>query len=202
MKTEVLQQLKKINGETKEKIIILFLLGVFLFLIATPVDKMANHNKKAEKGRVETEKISTENAVLPTENIKKDAYIEMLENKLEKTIGGMEGAGKVLVMVTLKDGGELILDKNLPYENQVEKSTEEGKVTEKNVMKSDQETVLVEEGGTSSPIIVQQLTPQIAGVVVVCEGGDDSELALHIKEAVMALFSIDANKIVVCKLHQ
>lgn len=186
----------KLSQEKKEKVIILFLLGVFFLLIATPVSSFSSKDKKSasEKKSVVSDK--------ETENSKKEAYIDELENKLEQTIGGMEGAGKVLVMITLKDNGEKILDKNQPYESQSEKSKEEGKETESTSIKSDQETVLIEEGGDTAPIVVQELYPDIEGVVVVCEGGDNSELALHIKEAVVALFSIDAHKIVVCKLQQ
>ncbi len=186
----------KLSKEKKEKVIILFLLGVFFLLIATPVSSFSGKEKKTTS---EKEADISDKTV---ENSKKDAYIEELENKLEQTIGGMEGAGKVLVMITLKDNGEKILDKNQPYESQTEKSSEEGKETESTSIKSDQETVLIEEGGDTTPIVVQELYPDIEGVVVVCEGGDNSELALHIKEAVEALFSIDAHKIVVCKLQQ
>lgn len=186
----------KLSREKKEKVIILFLLGVFFLLIATPVSSFSGKDKKSAS---EEEPDVSDKTV---ENSKKDAYIEELENKLEQTIGGMEGAGKVLVMITLKDNGEKILDKNQPYESKTEKSSEEGKETESTSIKSDQETVLIEEGGDTTPIVVQELYPDIEGVVVVCEGGDNSELALHIKEAVEALFSIDAHKIVVCKLQQ
>lgn len=186
----------KISQEKKEKAAILFLLGVFFLLIATPVSTFSG---KSERNKDKQDiNISKET----TEIEKKDAYIDQLENKLEQTIGGMEGAGKVLVMITLRDNGEKILDKNQPYESQTSKSREDGKESEQTTIRSDQETVLIEEGGDTAPIVIQEFYPDIEGVVVVCEGGDNSELALHIKEAVVALFSIDAHKIVVCKLQQ
>lgn len=186
----------KLSQEKKEKAAILFLLGVFFLLIATPVSTFSGRDeKKVDKQNVDISKETTEIE-------KKNAYIDQLENKLEQTIGGMEGAGKVLVMITLKDNGEKILDKNQPYESQTSKSKEDGKESEQTTIRSDQETVLIEEGGDTAPIVIQELYPDIEGVVVVCEGGDNSELALHIKEAVVALFSIDAHKIVVCKLQQ
>lgn len=186
----------KMTQEKKEKAVILFLMGIFFLLIAAPVSSFSDKKKKSE----ETEK--TVNSNTDVKNEKNDAYIEALENKLEQTIGGMEGAGKVLVMITLKDSGEKILDKNQPYESESENGKEEGRETERTSIKSDQETVLIEEEGNTAPIIVQEMYPDIEGVVVVCEGGDDTILALHIKEAVQALFSIDAHKIVVCKLKQ
>ncbi len=186
----------KLPAEKKEKAVILFLLGVFFLLIATPVSTFSGKEKK------KTEKADESSAAKTTEIDKKDAYIDYLENKLEQTIGGMEGAGKVLVMITLKDNGQKILDKNQPYENKSVKTHEEEKESEETIVQSDPETVLIEEGGDTAPIIIQELYPDIEGVLVVCEGGDNSELALHIKEAVVALFSIDAHKIVVCKLQQ
>ena len=183
----------KLSKEKKEQALIIFLLGVFFLIVVNPISNRSSQTKKQDI----TEEISEQE----TKNTENDAYIEMLENKLEQTIGGMEGAGKVLVMITLKDNGEKILDKNQVYENASEKSKEDGKEAEQTNIKSDPETVLIEEEGNTLPIIVQELSPDIEGVVVVCEGGDNSELALHIKEAVAALFSIDAHKIVVCKLE-
>lgn len=185
----------KISQEKKEKIIIIFLLGIFFLLAASPLASLSD-SKKEKKATTEEEDF-----IKNTENTEYDAYIETLENKLEQTIGGMEGAGKVLVMITLKDNGEKILDKNQPYENESSKSKEGEKESESTSFKSDQETVLIEKEGDTSPIIVQEIYPEIEGVVVVCEGGDNTTLALHIKEAVQALFSIDAHNIVVCKLQ-
>lgn len=193
----------KLSQEKKEKAAILFLLGVFFLLIATPVSNFSDRDKTGLGDRKKEKADSAgEAAGTNIENTEKNEYIEQLENKLEQTIGGMEGAGKVLVMITLKDNGERILDKNQPYESETVKSKEEGKETESSHIKSQQETVLVDEGGDTAPIVIQEIYPDVEGVVVVCEGGDNSELAVHIKEAVEALFSIDAHKIVVCKLQQ
>lgn len=186
----------KISQEKKEKAVIIFLLGIFFLLAATPLSSFSG--KKEEKKTTENEKTLKQSE----KKEEYDAYIETLENKLEKTIEGMEGAGKVLVMITLKDNGEKILDKNQPYESESGKSKEEGKESETTSIKSDQETVLIEKEGDTAPIVVQEIYPEIEGVVVVCEGGDNNALVLHIKEAVQALFSIDAHNIVVCKLHQ
>ena len=179
----------KLDADKKEKIVIFFLLGVFFLLIATPVSDLTGNRKKQKSTKTGTSQQTQE----------KDAYITALENKLEQTIEGMEGAGKVDVMITLKDNGEKILDKNQPYESEEETNTEENKESKKNRIQNNQETVLVETEGNTEPIIVRELYPDIEGVVVVCEGGDNSALTVKIKEAVQALFSIDAHKIVVCK---
>ncbi len=184
----------KLDADKKEKIVIFFLLGVFFLLIATPVSDLTGNRKKQKSTKTGTSQQTQQKKIQ-----EKDAYITALENKLEQTIEGMEGAGKVDVMITLKDNGEKILDKNQPYESEEETNTEKNKESKKNRIQNNQETVLVETEGNTEPIIVRELYPDIEGVVVVCEGGDNSALTVKIKEAVQALFSIDAHKIVVCK---
>lgn len=188
--------LVKLSKDKKEKIVILFLLGVFFLLAATPVSSITSDKKVQKMDAGEMKEHETK------QNIENNEYIAMLENKLEQTIEGMEGAGKVHVMITLENGGEKILDKNQPYESNSEVIKEEGKESEISTIQSDSETVLIDVDGNTGPIIVQERYPDIEGVVVVCEGGDDSKTSLRIKEAVQALFSIDAHKIVVCKLQQ
>ena len=177
---------------SRQNILIVLLLGVWFVVVGTPVERLAGGNggKKKTAGMQTTEQ---------SKKIEKDAYIGNLENKLEQTIAGMEGAGNVNVMITLKDNGEKILDKNQPYESEKETSSEDQKISEQTRMQSEQETVLKEQDGNTEPIVVKERYPEIEGVVVVCEGGDNKVLALQIKEAVQALFSVDAHKIVVCK---
>ena len=197
MKNKEIQGIK-LKSEKKEKIAIIFLLGVFFLLVATPVSTISGDDKEKSSEKI----VENEDTCEVKQNGGKEEYIDSLENKLEQTIEGMEGAGKVLVMITLKDGGEKILDKNQPYESSSEIEKEEGKETEKASIKSDQETVLVEVDGNTGPIVLQELYPDVEGVVVVCEGGDNQGLSLQIKETVQALFSVDAHKVVVCKLQQ
>lgn len=186
----------RLSKEKKEKAAILFLLGVFFLLLATPISSITSKEGRSE----EKEECGTTEEI--QQNIENDAYIAMLENKLEQTIEGMEGAGKVHVMITLEDGGEKILDKNQPYESSKEIVKEGGKESEISTIQSDSQTVLIDVDGNTGPIVIQERYPDIEGVVVVCEGGDNSKTSLRIKEAVQALFSIDTHKIVVCKLQQ
>lgn len=196
MNKEVFSFFSKIKKEKWEKIAIIFLLGVFFLLAATPVSGFTG---KKNKCVVQEQEKSSKTALESANSSENETYIADLENKLEQTIAGMEGAGEVLVMITCKDTGEKILDKNQPYESESKKEKEDGKESEQTSIRSDQETVLMEQEGNKTPIVIREKYPEIEGVVVVCEGGDNSALALRIKEAVQALFGIDAHKIVVCK---
>lgn len=187
---------KMLSEKTKDKLektIIIILLGFFL-LIAVPTNK----NNHKINSHITSKK--SESSVSKKE-YEKDAYIGGLENKLKQIIEGMEGAGKTQVMITLKDHGEKILDKNQPYENETRTEKDSSKEVEDSRIRSEQETVLIEQDGDTTPFVIMERYPEIEGVVVVCEGGDQKELALHIKEAVQALFDIDIHKVCVCKSH-
>lgn len=186
----------KLDREKKERVVICFLLGIFLLLVAAPISDSKKKLQNKTQGKNELVIDSKPEAKKDVNN----AYLSYLENKLEQTIGGMDGAGRVFVMITLKDDGQKILDKNLPYESQTETGKEDGKEVKKESIKSEQQTVLIEQDGNTGPIVVKESYPDIEGVVVLCEGGNDEAVALKIKEAVSALFSIDAHKIVVGKL--
>ena len=99
----------------------------------------------------------------------------------------------------LKEGTHKV---SLNYESNIENLQEDGKKEEKNVIKNNPETVIVETSGDTSPIVVSENYPEIEGVLIVCQGGNDADVEIHIKEAVEALFCVDAHKIVVCKLQQ
>ncbi|MGN0438809.1 MAG: stage III sporulation protein AG [Lachnospiraceae bacterium] len=185
----------KISTEKKDKILIVFLVGIFLMLIATPVSSISKKKNNTQTG----DGIFNEELTNQTENLNTDAYISQLENKLEKTIQTMEGVGEVEVMITLKNNGKKIYEKNLNYESNIENLQEDGKKEEKNVIKNNPETVIVETSGDTSPIVVSENYPEIEGVLIVCQGGNDADVEIHIKEAVEALFCVDAHKIVVCK---
>jgi len=198
MNKDIFSFLPKVGKEKWEKAAMIFLLGIFFLLVATPVSGFSE-KKTEKKDDAQDMAVGNTDTVKSSQN---NAYIDELENKLEQTIAGMEGAGEVLVMITCKDTGEKILDKNQPYESETEQAKEDGKESERTSIHSDQETVLIEQEGDTAPIVVLEKYPVIEGVVVVCEGGDNVALALRIKEAVQALFNIDAHKIVVCKLKK
>ena len=58
-----------------------------------------------------------------------------------------------------------------------------------------------DENGNQVPYVVKELEPEIAGVLIVAEGGGDPVTVNNITEAVMSLFDIDAHKIKVMKMN-
>ena len=107
-------------------------------------------------------------------------YAASLEQRLTELIGQMEGAGRTRVMVTLASGG----------------TTQYATDTEDTADSSRRQHVLLGDGG----LVEQVQTPEVLGVAVVCEGGDDPGLQLAVTELVQALTDAGASHITVTKM--
>lgn len=111
--------------------------------------------------------------------VKEDAYEEELENKLEQALGEMEGVGDVEVMMTFSASSEKVVEKD-------EKST----VYERPA------------SGGETPYIVREVFAKPSGILVVAEGGGNPVTDKNIREAVQALFGIEAHKIKIMKMSK
>lgn len=105
-------------------------------------------------------------------------YQAQLENRLERLISQMSGAGKTTVMITLETGEESIYALD----------------TQSGEMQSQQTHVLLEDGSALTETIC---VPQVCGVAVLCEGGGDVRVAARITELVSALLDLPSNRICV-----
>ena len=113
---------------------------------------------------------------------------EELEGRLEAALSQMDGVGQAEVVLTLRSGPGQVLAQDT--QNSVR---EEGS-------ESSQSTVVLSKGsGYEEPVVLQQLSPQYQGALVVCSGGDDPAVRLKVVEAVSALTGLGADKISVSK---
>lgn len=162
--------------------------GIFLVLVSFPV-------KKEETGKQETENVQSRES--KSDN---DIYVAKMENRLKMALEKVQGVGNVKVMITLAASRESVVNKDTPYE----KETEQQDGNEKKTMKKEsgqEETVLVEENGGQKPYIIKEYEPEIEGVMVVIEGGDDPVVVRQVSDAVQALFPVEAHKIKVLKME-
>ena len=105
-------------------------------------------------------------------------YQAQLEERLERLISHMSGAGKTTVMVTLGTGEEMIYALD----------------TQSGDLQSQQTHVLLEDGSALTETVC---VPQVCGVAVLCEGGGDVRIAARITELVSALLDLPSNHICV-----
>jgi stage III sporulation protein AG len=112
------------------------------------------------------------------------AYKRQLEEELEALLSSMDGVGQVQVMLTLKDSGADVLDKNIKHDGDT----------------SESDTVVYSTAEGEVPYVTNRFAPDVAGVFIVAEGGGNAVVVSDISDAVMALFGIEAHKIKVVKM--
>ena len=103
------------------------------------------------------------------------SYIAYMENKLVTVLGNIEGCGKVSVAISYATDGEKVY----AYETTTK---QDGSVV------IEISSLITLKG---EPLLVQTLTPQITGVVVVADGANDPLVRYKIKQAVVTLLDID-----------
>jgi stage III sporulation protein AG len=110
-----------------------------------------------------------------------DAYADSLEAKLTALISEIEGVGKAEVMVTVGSTERYIYAK-------------EGRSSGTG---SQNEIVIIDNGAGDTALTESVVKPEITGVVIVCEGGDDARVAEKVVMAVKTALGIGASKIYV-----
>ena len=125
-----------------------------------------------------------------------------IEKRLEELFGNIDGAGNVKVMITYKSGPEKVLatETKSSEESSQESDTDGTERTSKNVSSEINMAYSQNNMSSGEPFIVKEKTPEIEGIVVVAEGGDDIIVKDAISKAAQALFNVPAHKVEVLKM--
>lgn len=177
---------KKLNLKDKNTWLILGIFGVLLLVIALPADQTGKKGSEAAQTVVEetTQQTGQERA---------DDATAALEKRLEETLSLIDGAGKVRVMITMKDTGEKVVEKDVTRRT----DADAGGTGNSDLSQS---SVYEKEGSTETPYVSNEMTPQVEGVLVVAQGGGNSLVKQNILQSVMALFPLEAHKITIVKM--
>jgi stage III sporulation protein AG len=195
-----LEALKKID---KTHLLIAALVGVLLIVIVIPVTEPIDSSSEQEKDPNQETDPAYYNTSSNETNTEKEAYQTALEKKLKDILQSMAGVGRVEVMITLKDMGEAVVEKDFTRsEEQTSETGPEGVERENQITNTQEATVYDESNGSgSTPFVSREVNPQVEGVVVVAEGGQNSVIVKNISDAVLALFAVEPHKIKVVKLN-
>ena len=127
-----------------------------------------------------------------------EQYNKKIEKELCELLSKVDGVGDVQVMITLASSEERV---TLQNDSATTESTgEDGTGSKRQKESATTESVLVRKDGQDTPYLVQILTPEIEGVVVVASGADSGQTDTEIIAAVQALFPVQAHKIRVMKM--
>lgn len=208
----------KIRNMKKEDYIVLILIGVLLLIISLPTDRekevKGNISISGEEDGQEGGKI-TETADSTEEKTENDArklnnnscyvlesYVEKLEKRVEEVLSGMEGAGKVQVMITVADTGTEILEKDREINTTDLEESDNAGGKRKNTENGQREEAIYlrDAEGNEIPYVVQRKLPEVTGVVVVAEGAGNAKVKENIIGAVGVLFNLNEHRIKVIRM--
>ena len=183
-----------------EKLIVIFLCGVFLLVLSLPQKKSGEET--AEMAGNWQNITASESEEKSSDSTKE--YEERMEDRLKEILQKVDGIGRVEVMITVKASKEKVTLKDAPYsEETVKESDSTGGTRESHNVNTEEETVLVDgEGNGSVPYVLKEVEPEIEGVLVLAENGNRSALKTEIMEAVQVLFDVPSHKIKVMKMQE
>ncbi len=181
------------------RLIMLFMAGILIILLSFP--SVLGSFRSSEEDTKDREIKDLQNDTNMT-SYEANTYISEMEKKLEEVLKKVSGAGDVEVMITTKGSTEKIpLKDHSSTEESLDEDDGEGGSRTDNSAQREESTVLVtNEDGNSVPYILQELEPEIEGVVVIAEGGDNAMIKMDIMQAVEVLFDVPAHKVIVMKM--
>lgn len=190
MKERVIAAAKKMK---REQWIVCGLVGILLLVIAMPV----KHTEQDKDSETETADGSEAQGSPAEEDIRLE-----YEQQLAAALENVQGVGAVRVTLTMESTGRKIVEKDQPQDSQTtSQSDPEGGESQSESLQSQETTVFEErEDGSQVPYVASETYPEIRGVLVVAQGGDDPVIVRQIQEAVMALFHVEAHNIKVMKM--
>ena len=187
MKAEIKALLEKKKWKGRDLMIVIMVIGALFAVLALPTEK---EEKKDTQNDTEA---------LAEETFSPKAYEEELELRLEEILSRMEGVGRVEVMITLKASAKEVVEKDMFTQQSINNNDMEIQ-TDSSVTK-EETTIYSDTDAGNVPYVVQEIYPEVEGVLVVAQGGDDSYVNLAITDAIQALFGVDVHKIKIVKMN-
>ncbi len=127
-----------------------------------------------------------------------EAYVDNLETELINMMLSVSGVGEAKVMITLDSPGETIYAQSEKSTTEITAAGSGNGADEKTSYES--EYTIIDDGSKDTPIIEMQKLPEIRGVAVVCQGGDDISVIARVTELVSVVLGVPTNRIFVTKM--
>ncbi len=176
----------------KNQLLLILLTGILLLVIVFPVPDSSDSTAQQSENARETMAAGSQDT---------GDYERYLEEKTARVLEDVEGVGEVTVMITLKSDGQKIIEKDQSSSSQTTEEEDSSGGTRSVEDQSSDKTSIYEQtaDGASTPYVSKELAPEVEGVVVIADGGDNAVVAQNITEAVQALFGVEAHKIKIMK---
>lgn len=176
--------------------IVLGLVGVLLLMISNlfsgkDEDQTDITRNEIEEQEIETGKQAEEGLTSDIEQLAR-SYEEDLSSMLNK----IQGVSESEVMVNLDSTDVKVYEKNLISGTQTTSEEDRnGGTRQVEDRTEDTQVVLIRQGDTETPILVQTKRPEIRGVFIVAKGADQASIKSWIIEAVSSVLDVPSHRI-------
>lgn len=117
------------------------------------------------------------------------AYADALTDELTRVLSSLRGVGRAEVLVTLAGSEAQVYA--------AEQSTEQ----DEHGARAEIRYVVVGSGGNQTALVESVTNPQVSGVVIVCEGGDNSVVREQVVRAATVACGVPSTRVFVGALH-
>lgn len=186
-KTEIKSKLSKLikDDKIKKLVIALCIGGIALIFLSTFLGGKTSAGDNSSDSTLDTQRYT---------NLSE--YKTAIENDLSKIISKIEGVGSTEVFLTLDNSSENVYAVNQKQSSKSSSSDggDESLDTEYfSLRKSD---------GSETGMLLKVIEPDVRGVLVVCNGGDNSMIKERVLEAVTKALNISSARVCITKLSQ
>ena len=190
-----LEELKKGNKKiSKDAMLILFLSGILLYVIALPTNNNGSYFKTRQQSTDSTaDTQETQNKQTEQE------YCKELEEKLEDFLSNVQGVGKVKVLIYMNVSKTYVVEKDSPV---YETSKNSGDETSTENKKEETTVYTTNDYGEQVPFVSQTQMPEIEGIVIAAQGASNETVRIQLMRMAMALYGVEANKVEVMILNE
>jgi len=128
-----------------------------------------------------------------TENSEIAALEKSTEEKISQCLASIQGVGQAKALVTFSSGikREYAFDKRVTTKTS-KQTDKDGGISEVEEVTETSQLVMA---GNSTPVIISEQRPEIAGVLIIAKGASDPKIREQITLAVKTLLNIDAAKV-------
>ena len=178
----------------KENALILVLAGILCLVVVWPTKEASDENMDYEPSILSEDSKDSVSSLV--------AYVEKQEERLREILEQIDGVGNVEVMIRASASKEYVVEKDLVANDHTILETDSDGGTRQSMeqARSEASVYTKDTNGNDIPLVVKELEPEIEGVLVAAQGGDQNSVVSEIMQAVQVLFDIPVHKIKVVKM--
>ncbi len=197
------EYLQKLRGQHKKIFILSALILVGLLLVIYDPGEKAPPEGNAPPG-AGPPPVNGQSVPSGQDNQGMEAEEKEMAKNLEAMLSAISGVGKVRASVELAASTNTNFSFNTEQaENVTEETDQSGGTRTTTETNASEQMVLVQGSqGSESPVIEQEIAPNIAGVMIVAEGASEPEVKARLFQAVQISLGVDPHKVIVLPMER